>query len=186
MTPEQERALGVRMRRSQQGDQAAYDALLHDLAGLVARYVRRRVGEVPWADDVVQESLVAVHRARHSWNPERPFVPWFYAIVQSRLVDAIRRERRLARREVGSEAALARARSRSAAAAVQAARDLDGAVRQLAPVQRRVIELLKLEERTVREVAERLAISEGNVRVIAHRAMKALRLLLGGAGGRTT
>ncbi|MEZ5286774.1 MAG: sigma-70 family RNA polymerase sigma factor [Vicinamibacterales bacterium] len=185
MTPDQEHALADLMARSQRGDAGAYDTLLRELRTLIDRFVRRRVGDVPWVDDVTQDALVSIHRDRHTWNPARPFVPWLYAVVQSRLIDVIRRERRLRGREASDDDALVRARVRSAETAVLAARDVRAAVAQLGPTQRRVIELLKLEERSVQDVARALALTDGNVRVIAHRAMKALRLLLGDARDRT-
>ena len=82
------------MVEAQNGDRLAYDGLLRQVAALAQAFVRRRIGDVPWSDDVVQESLVALHRARHTYDPARPFVPWLYAIVQNRLVDALRVQRR--------------------------------------------------------------------------------------------
>src|SRR5688500_13513584 len=95
MTPEQEQQLTLLMRASQQGDSLAYEALLSGLGSVVALYVRRRVrAEV--VDDVVQDVLLSIHRSRHTWNPARPFAPWFYAVMHSRLIDSIRRHRRQA------------------------------------------------------------------------------------------
>ena len=79
MTPAQEHELTLLIASGQKGDRAAYDALLHGLRAVVSLYVRRRVGTAPWAEDVVQDVLFSIHRARHTWNPERPFAPWFYA-----------------------------------------------------------------------------------------------------------
>lgn len=168
------------MVRTQGADAAACNLLLGELEVIVRRFVRRRVGDVAWVDDVVQETLVAVHRGRHSWNPARPFVPWLYAVAQSRLVDVIRRERRVAGREVSHEKALAAAHEHSVEAAVQAGSEVRAALTSLSPPQRRVVELLKLEERSIQDVAEALGLSEGNVRVIAHRAMTRLRRAIGG------
>ena len=181
MTPEHERALAALMARTQQADAAACDLLLNELQVVIRRFVRRRVGDVPWLEDVVQETLIAVHRGRHSWNPARPFVPWLYAVAQSRLVDVIRRERRIAVRETNYERAMAVACEHSVEAAVLAVSELRAAMASLSPPQRRVLELLRLEEQSIQEVARALGLTEGNVRVIAHRAMKGLRRVLGGA-----
>ena len=180
MTPEQERTLAALMVRTQQGDAAACDILLTEVQVVVRRFVRRRVGAVPWLEDVVQEALIAVHRGRHTWNPARPFVPWLYAVAQSRLIDVIRRQRRVATREVGHEAALEAASARSVEAAVLAASEVRAAMASLSSPQRRVVELLKIEERSIRDVARVLGLSEGNVRVIASRALKGLRRALRG------
>jgi hypothetical protein len=96
MTPEQEHELTLLMAASQRGDRSAYEALLQGLSRVVTLYVRRRAGGADWVEDVVQDVLMSIHRARHTWNPERPFAPWFYAVMQSRLIDAIRRHKRTA------------------------------------------------------------------------------------------
>jgi RNA polymerase sigma-70 factor (ECF subfamily) len=54
-------------------------------------------------EDVVQETLISVHKARHTYDPARPFAPWFYAIASHRVVDVFRRDRRVASREQGSD-----------------------------------------------------------------------------------
>lgn len=163
------------MIRAQDGDRQAYEDLLTRVSGLVRGFVRRRVGDVAWGDDVVQECLVALHRARHTYDPTRPFAPWLFAIAQNRLVDALRVTRRQVQREVqpdGEWQAPAR-RPDQERDAMRA--DLRREVAALPEKQRRVIELLKFEELSVREVASRLGMSEANVKVTAHRGYRALR-----------
>lgn len=175
MTPEQERELGHLMVRAQDGDRQAYEDLLIRVSGLVTGFVRRRVGDVSWADDVVQESLVALHRARHTYDPTRPFAPWLFAIAQNRLIDALRVVKRRVLREMQPDSAwpgLAR-RPEQERDAMRA--DVRRAVAGLPDKQRAVIELLKFEELSVREVASRLGMSEANVKVTAHRGYRALR-----------
>ncbi len=91
------------MRLAQAGDQVAYASLLVLLTTVVRKFSRQRVGAVPWVDDVVQETLLAVHSARHTWDSQRPFAPWFYAIASNRMIDVLRRERRVASREIASD-----------------------------------------------------------------------------------
>src|SRR6185503_843129 len=100
MTAEQEQLLAGLMRLAQAGDQAAYASLLVTLTSATRQFARARLGAVPWIDDVVQETLLAVHRARQTYDPGRPFAPWFYAVASSRLIDVIRRERRVTSREI--------------------------------------------------------------------------------------
>lgn len=162
------------MTEAQNGDRQCYEALLTRVEGLVRAFVRRRVGDVAWSDDVVQESLIALHRARHTYDVSRPFAPWLYAIAQNRLVDALRVQRRRLLRELQPDVAAERGHS-----ALQErdalARDVRRAVAGLPDKQRQVIELLKFEELSVREVAARLGMSEANVKVTAHRGYRALR-----------
>jgi RNA polymerase sigma-70 factor (ECF subfamily) len=178
MTPEQEQELGRLMGKAQTGDRAAYEALLRQLAGAVRGLARRRL-PADSVDDGIQNVLLAVHRARHTYDSSRPFAPWFWALAGHCLTDTWRRVHRRARHEVqrtdpGDLAGLVpEASSADERAAVRAA------VAGLPERQRRVIELLKLEQLTAKEVAQVLGMSESAVKVTAHRAYKKLRRALG-------
>lgn len=163
------------MVRGQDGDQEAYEDLLTRLSALVRGFVRRRVGDTAWADDVVQECLVALHRARHTYDPARPFAPWLYAIAQNRLVDALRAQRRRMLRELHPDEHWPEPGRRATQERDALATDVRKAVAGLPDRQRQVIELLKFEDLSVREVADRLGMSESNVKVTAHRGYRALR-----------
>ncbi|MGE3795865.1 MAG: sigma-70 family RNA polymerase sigma factor [Dehalococcoidia bacterium] len=175
MTADEEQALTRLMALSQEGDPNAYEALLRQLREVVHAYVHRRTGEVAWEEDAVQEILFALHRARHTWNPARPFVPWLYAVVQSRLIDVFRRERRSTQRDRRGWSRMAVPVTASPEGALLAAHDLRAALAHLPSPQRQVVELLKVEGRSVRDVSRSTGLSEANVRVIAHRGMKVLR-----------
>jgi RNA polymerase sigma-70 factor (ECF subfamily) len=162
------------MVAAQRGDRHSYETLLSRIAGLVRAFVRKRAGDTSWCDDVVQESLLAVHRARHTYDPARPFAPWLYAIVQNRFIDALRKQRRRLLRELQPDAALEFA-DRAPQERDALLSDVRRAVGTLPDNQRRVIELLKFEDLSVREVAVRLGMSESNVKVTAHRGYRALR-----------
>jgi RNA polymerase sigma-70 factor (ECF subfamily) len=182
MTPEQEHELTLLMAASQLGDRAAYDALLQGLGHVVTLYVRRRVGATPWVDDVVQDVLMSIHRARHTWNPQRPFAPWFYAVLRNRMIDAIRRHKHTAAWEEPMDVVPPVVWSHTPEAETIARADLAQAMRQLSPAQRVVIEGLKLREMSASDVARETGMSEANVKVIAHRGYAALRKFLAGLG----
>jgi RNA polymerase sigma-70 factor, ECF subfamily len=169
------------MRRARAGDEEAYAELLIVLATTARRYVQSRAGaQVPWIDDVVQETLVAIHHARQTFDDTRPFAPWFYAIAHNRLVDVLRREARINRREVGTDHWPDVA---SDSGVRESAVDMAAVKRALAslpPRQRDVIEQLKLRDRSVRDVAAQLGMTIAAVKVTAHRGYRTLRRLLGG------
>jgi RNA polymerase sigma-70 factor, ECF subfamily len=171
---EQEAELGRLMIAAQRGHRESYDALLTRVVRVVQAFVRTRVGDVAWCDDVVQEALLAVHRARHTYDPSRPFAPWLYAIIHNRFIDALRAERRRLLRELDAAAAGESGECpRQERDALSS--DVRRAVSGLPDNQRRVIELLKFEDLSVREVASRLGMTETNVKVTAHRGYRALR-----------
>jgi RNA polymerase sigma-70 factor (ECF subfamily) len=167
---------------AQQGDQRAYEELLRLVAREARSFVGRRIGWADWTEDVVQDVLLTVHRTRHTYDPARPFAPWFYAITNSRLIDVLRSRKRVITREVADEEAMA---AQPAPAGTEGPSDvseaLAQAVAQLPRVQREVVSLLKYEDLSVREVAVRMQMTEGAVKAMAHRGYKVLRRTVGAA-----
>ena len=167
---------------TQRGDAGAYAELLTLLAATSRQYARNRLGDVPWLDDVAQEVLLTVHKARSTWDPRRPFAPWFYAILSHRMIDVLRKERRVSAREVGGDVLpepVAQIGSRPAGLHDVDSRELRAALDALPPRQREVVSALKLRDESVKEVSVRLGMSVSSVKVTAHRGYRALRRLLG-------
>ncbi len=168
------------MLLAQQGEEEAYAELLVLLTAATRSYVRSRVGRlVPWIDDAVQETLVAVHHARHTFDGRRPFAPWFYAIARNRFVDVVRREQRVRQHEIPGAAwpEVASATDDRASRV-----DMDAvhqALASLPPRQREVVEAIKLRDESVRDIAARLDMTMTSVKVTAHRGYRTLKRLLG-------
>src|SRR5215475_10429514 len=104
MTAQQEGEATALMIRAQEGDSQAYATLLTMLSSTARQYARNRVGDVAWLDDVTQETLLTIHRARRTYDPRRPFAPWFYAILSSRMIDVLRKQKRVSTREFATDA----------------------------------------------------------------------------------
>lgn len=173
------------MRLAQGGDESAYAELLAILTSATQRFARGRAGGVAWIDDVVQETLVSVHKARHTWDPMRPLAPWFYAIAARRLVDVWRRERRVSTRELGQDTLEAPAPVAGGGNGDWDEVDMTAVFAALSALparQRDIVEGLKLRDESVRGLAARHQMSESAVKVMAHRGYKRLRSLLGGEG----
>ena len=171
------------MQRAQEGEEDAYVELLVMLTDVTRRYVYLKLGAiVSWADDVVQETLISVHAARHTYDPRRPFAPWYYAIARNRLIDLLRREGRVSQREIGVETLPDVGAAAGADEAAFAEVDMEAvrtALQTLPPRQREVVEALKLRDESVRDIATRLSMSPSAVKVTAHRGYRALKRLLG-------
>jgi RNA polymerase sigma-70 factor (ECF subfamily) len=181
VTAEQERRSADLMRLAQAGDQIAYASLLALLTPIARQFARARLGSVPWIDDVVQETLLAVHGGRQTYDLGRPFAPWFYAIASHRLIDVLRRERRVTAREVPGDSLPDAPIGGGASIRDEIDVDAIHAAMALLPArQREVIEALKFQDQSVREVAGRLSMTESAVKVTAHRGYRALKRLLGG------
>jgi len=181
LTADQEIQSASLMQLAQKGDQAAYASLLVLLVPVTRQFARKRLGvSIPWVEDVVQETLISIHRARHTYDARRPFAPWFYAIASNRMIDVVRRERRVRSHEV-ADGQLPDAATGSAGPHAEIDPEaIRAAVAALPARQREVIDALKFQEQSVREVAGRLGMSESAVKVTAHRAYKALKTMLGG------
>src|SRR5256885_404916 len=86
--------------RAQGGDADAYRDLLDDLGPEVLGFLRRWITDPHDVDDGYQETFVALHRARHTYDPALPIEPWLYAIARNVAVDMARRRRARAAHEV--------------------------------------------------------------------------------------
>lgn len=168
------------MRRAQAGEEDAYAELLVLLTAATRSYVRFRVGApVPWLDDVVQETLIAVHQARHTFDGHRPFAPWFYAIARNRFVDGLRRAHRVRQHEVVCDVWPEFRDTRDDGASDVDVEAVRRALASLPPRQREVVEAMKLRDESVRDIATRLGMTMTAVKVTAHRGYRALRRVLG-------
>jgi RNA polymerase sigma-70 factor, ECF subfamily len=169
------------MRAANRGCAQSYDRLLHEVAAalrIVAAHGLRRGLSTGDVEDVVQECLIAIHIKRHTWDENRPFVPWLRAIAHHKMVDRMRA--RLRAREVtldGHADTIPAPREPDRISAAAIARYLDA----LPPGQRAVVTALALEGESVGAVARRLNMSAGAVRVAMHRALAALALKFGKA-----
>jgi RNA polymerase sigma-70 factor (ECF subfamily) len=185
MTSEEDAELQALMVAAQAGDQAAYERLLREIATRLRRFALARIRDTALGEDIVQDCLMTVHRARHTYDPNRPFGPWLFAIAECRLIDALRREGRHSKRLISDDEALATYPDQSPAVSDTESQsvladELRRALAELPSAQREVVQLMKVDGLSVREVAGATGLSEGNVRVIAHRAYKSLRDRLSG------
>jgi RNA polymerase sigma-70 factor (ECF subfamily) len=181
LDPDFDQRLSEWMRRAQDGDRSAYEALLTELTAYLTRYVRKRLTEPGWVDDVVQETLISIHQNRHTYDPGRSFGSWMHAIALHRLIDLMRKRRRVRAREQLAESGPEGFPSVVDSALHQTVFDsLHRALARLSSQQRQVIQLLKWEGFSVKEVAQSTGMSESSVKVSAHRGYRLLRKLLEG------
>lgn len=160
------------------GDTRAYHAFLTALATHLRGYFRRRLARLPdEVEDMVQETLLAVHNQRHTWLPDQLLTPWVHAIARYKLVDFLRRHQRsdALHDPLDEESELFAV---SDAAATEARRDLAELLERLPERQRLPIVHTRIEGLSVAEAARRTGMSESAVKVGVHRGLKALARLL--------
>lgn len=180
MTDSAETTLAALMVAAQSGEQPAYQALLRACVPVAAATARRQGVPPDRVDDVVQDVLLTIHRARATYDPARPFLPWLRAIAKRRAIDLLRAHYRTAGREVFDEDAYQThadtgPEADSGLGADDRARVLAEAIRGLPPGQRQAVELLALRETSLEEAAGQTGRSKGALKVNLHRAIQALR-----------
>lgn len=173
-----EQRLQELIARALGGDEVAYAQFLADLSKLLRAFFRRKLHEADraHAEDLVQESLIAVHLHRLSYDPNRPIGAWVYAIARYKLVDYFRRRSNpyqfVALDAVGDLFA------DETADAGDPSRDVAALLGSLPAKQSEAIRLVKLEQLTARDAAARLGVSEADVKISIHRGLKKLMALI--------
>lgn len=160
------------------GDAAAYHAFLTELSTHLRAFFRRRMSGLPDdVEDLVQETLLAVHNQRHTYDPAQPLTAWVYAIAKYKLVDLVRRRaRRDLRNDPLDEELDVLAHNDAEAAAARL--DLAKLLLRLPDRQRLPIVCMKLEGMSVVEAARATGMSESAVKVGVHRGLKALAAMI--------
>jgi RNA polymerase sigma-70 factor (ECF subfamily) len=164
------------------GDAAAYDAFLRELSAHLRAFFRRRMARMPDdVEDLVQETLLAVHNQRHTFDAAQPLTPWLHAIARYKLVDLLRRR---ARRDLLTEPFddELEVLSSTEADAAEARRDLGRLLDALPERQRMPIVHVKVQGLSVVETARLTGMSESAVKVAVHRGLKALAAKIREAG----
>jgi RNA polymerase sigma-70 factor (ECF subfamily) len=175
--------LRLLMRAAQGGDSDAYRVLLTAVTPRIRRLVRARRGFLGPADveDLVQDVLLSVHAVLATYDASRPFVPWLLAIVRHRLADAARRYARRAHevRVDDLDVTFSDVATNSNDEGPGDLEALAQAIRGLPTAQRQAIELLKLQEQSLKEASLATGSSVSALKVATHRAMMSLRRVLG-------
>jgi RNA polymerase sigma-70 factor (ECF subfamily) len=179
-----ESALKPLWLRAQSGDDVAYRQCLGLLAGRLRAYLKRRLSAFPdEVEDLVQETLLALHLQRGTYDPALPVSAWAVAIARHKLVDLWRRRGRRdslhdAIDDVDEQLLAAEPDDGGAR------RDLEVLLQDLPQAQRQAIVLTKLEGLSVAEAAERTGASESAIKVQVHRGLKRLAALVRRDGSR--
>ena len=168
MSEERLRAL---MIAAMAGDGRAYHALLTISADRLRAYFRRRLaGREEDVEDLVQETLVAIHRKRASYSPSLPFTHWLYGIARYRIIDLYRREGRRPTVPLGDLDFAVDEEADSVMASI----DIDRLLADLPVKQATAIRLTKVDGFSTREAAERSGQSEPAVKANVQRGLKRL------------
>ena len=175
---ERETQLRDLLLRGLDGDAAAYHAFLGEPSRHLRGFLRVRLARLPDdVEDLVQETLLAVHNQRHTYDSGQPLTAWIHAIARYKLVDLLRRRagREQLNDPLDEELDVFAVSDHDAD---DARRDLGKLLQQLPDRQRLPIVHMKLEGLSVSETARATGMSEAAVKVGVHRGLKALAALI--------
>jgi RNA polymerase sigma-70 factor (ECF subfamily) len=163
------------MRAATRGDTGSYHRLLRELApllrGLARRGFTRHSLGAEDVEDVVQETLLALHLKRNTWNESQPLLPWIRAIARNKMIDTLRRRSRQAHQPLDDFGEWLMVDPEPAELNSVDAHSL---VARLTGRQREIVMAISIEGESAREVAQRLGMTQGAVRVALHRALRSL------------
>lgn len=165
------------MRRAQDGDHAAYRMVLRAMVPAIRRIAARRIFDEALVEDAVQDTLMTIHRLRHTYDPARPLMPWVGAIAATRAIDVLRRSGRTRRFEIVDDEAMAAAPDNAADPGETWGNEREVALLlgRLPHRQRMMVEMVKLKEMSLDDAAAASRTSVSAVKSLLHRALARLR-----------
>ena len=163
------------MRAAQKGDNAAYAKFLSETSLVIRRFLGRRMSADD-VEDVLQEVLTSIHKARNTYDGKRPILPWIYAIARFRLTDYLRKHySSKSDKQVNIEDV-----EHFLEAPVTESHTLPEymttALAELPEKQQKIIHLMYVEGYTAKEIGGQLDMNESAVKVAAHRAYKKMKI----------
>src|SRR6266446_2038234 len=162
------------------GDARSHRALLTGLSSHLRAYFKRRLARIGRseadAEDLVQETLMAIHTRRHTYDRSQPLTPWVYAIARYKFLDYLRRTKASFKDVPIEDAPEIMAHDDSGS--IDSGLDLERLMAGLSSKARQAIQCVKLDGLSVREAAEKCGMSESAIKVSVHRGLKALSRII--------
>jgi RNA polymerase sigma-70 factor (ECF subfamily) len=159
------------MARAQSGDREALHTLLKDIGSFITRSLRRRLPDIRDIEDICQEVLVAVYKSRHTYQPDRPFESWLFAIVGKVMANHLRYDQKRLAVQIQLDELTELCNESTSGRELE----LREALEQLSPAQLEALVLTKLQGLSVDEAARRTGISASSMKVRVHRAYQSLK-----------
>lgn len=164
-------------RAAQAGEERAYREFLAQATLWLKRYLARRLATAE-VEEVVQETLISLHKARHTWDGTRPALPWIASIARYRLTDHLRKHYAQSKHsevDIDDFHEILPDTSADVTETAIAYESLSKEIESLPERQRRILHLMHAEGFTAKETGAQLGMKESAVKVAAHRAYKVIR-----------
>lgn len=161
------------LRAGNSGDRASYARFLSEISPVLRRMISAKVPQAD-AEDVLQEVLISVHKARHTYDGERPIMPWLAAITHFRMTDYLRKHYASMKHQTTDIAEMEEFLA-DVTQSDDSNENIDELLKDVPEKQKRILTMMHVEGFTARQVGEKLNMNESAVKVAAHRALKKIR-----------
>ena len=168
----EERLHGL-MVEAQGGCRASYRNLLDEILPLARSYVKRRLADSCNGDDCVQDTLISLHRARHTFDPANKFSPWLFAVLRHKVIDHVR-SRKVTLKYFSEEVLEDYLQVEMPQPSIEQRLDLEKILRGLNADDQAIIRAVKLEGQSIFDMSRRLNVSPGSLKVRVHRILNSL------------
>ena len=162
------------MKQSLGGDQRAYADLLQKTSRLLRPFLAKRLSFTSDVDDLLQEILISIHKARHTYDGNRPYKPWVYAIARFRLQDYLRAHYSDQLRYADDLSEMEEFFHVDVTESAISYESISREVGKLPDKQATILRLMHQDGYTAKEIAKKIGMKESAVKVAAHRAYKIL------------
>lgn len=162
------------------GEKKAYKELLLELNSLAYKFIRKKVSLENIAEDISQEILISVHKSLHTYDKNKAFLPWFYAIARYRINDHLRSHYSNLETNPFEDWIENKADNSNEREEIEKNQAIEKALLSLSDKYKRIVQLLYLEGFSVKEISLEMGISESDVKTSAHRALKQIKSEFGG------
>lgn len=156
------------------GNVKAYNQFLHQVKPLLRAVINKRISSND-SEDTLQEILISIHKARHTYDGKRPLIPWLYAIAQFRIIDSLRKIYSPLHSQTvhidNFEEILACDVTKTA----YQTELLDETLSQIPVREQNILTMMHIEGYTVKEISQKLLLNESTIKVSVHRTIKKLR-----------
>ncbi len=164
----------VLMKKTQDGDSVAYEKLLEEISNFLTLYLKKRIFNQDNIQDLIQEILLAIHKARHTFDTKKPFFPWFLSIVNYKSIDYFNDQKK--NKGVSFDDFLCEPETGSRFEDdIESKWMIESALSELPIGYRELLKSVKLDGYSIKEAAVLLGLSLSNVKTSIHRALKQLK-----------
>ncbi|EPG75305.1 ECF sigma factor [Leptospira fainei serovar Hurstbridge str. BUT 6] len=178
--------LAIRMKKSQDGDSREYELLLRQVRDILRAFLISRISNIDDREDLLQEILIGIHRAKNSYRPDRPFAPWLFSIARYKTIDHLRKSKKRDRTVLAEMEDFAQIQIPEKEEAWMLADGIETWLSVLDERQKEILKMAKIHGYSIREISEKTGLSESNVKVIVHRSVQKIRKVFSGEEGSQT